>query len=447
MVRGTEFSIDGLPEAEDDVECMLPTNAAVRDSDGAADATTGATASQQDLSSSLDVLLPDAEADHLARNSRTGHSASDPGKELLSASASQDTAGTISRSSTQTRRGTSGDSFKPPRGLSFPEACVDVGRHLPSYNRAQACAYPVPRFAPGTVRVATSKVKRKNEQGQTILNETYIRGKTIGQGSYAKVKEYRRVSDGAGVAAKVFERTALAKERFGNESVLVMLDREINIMKQLRHERCIQLYEVIESPETDEVYVMMELCEGGPVYAAGDAPISEDMCRKYMLCVMEGMAYLHGLHVVHCDIKNDNILLTRDKNACKIVDFGLSFVYRETDYSSREVGNNKFAPPEVLDPTVSLWSGRAADMWSAGITLFLMRFGRLPFSMQPYDEDHEEILHKLSTEVEFPAALAVSSGLKSFLGGLLEKDPAMRLSASESLRHEWLQGCQARAEQ
>lgn len=59
----------------------------------------------------------------------------------------------------------------------------------------------------------------------------------------------------------------------------------------------LQLYEVIESPETDEVYVMMELCEGGPVYAAGDAPISEDMCRKYMLCVMEGMAYLHGLHV------------------------------------------------------------------------------------------------------------------------------------------------------
>ena len=61
------------------------------------------------------------------------------------------------------------------------------------------------------------------------------------------------------------------------------------------------------------------------------------------------------------------------------VDFGLSFIFRHTDFTSRELGNNKFSPPEVLNGLVSSWSGRAADMWSVGITLFLMKFGELPF--------------------------------------------------------------------
>ncbi|KAK9329971.1 kinase-like domain-containing protein [Lipomyces starkeyi] len=164
---------------------------------------------------------------------------------------------------------------------------------------------------------------------------------------------------------------------------LNLIRHEIAILKKLDHVNVANLYEVLDNPGGDSLYMVLEWCSKGVVMKLdidGQVePYDEEQCRLYFRDLTLGIEYLHSQGVVHRDIKPDNLLLTSD-NVLKIVDFGVSeFFERNNDAMSKQAGSPAFMAPELNAVPRVDYSGRAADIWSMGVTLYCLVFGRLPF--------------------------------------------------------------------
>ncbi|KAK9486432.1 kinase-like domain-containing protein [Lipomyces starkeyi] len=164
---------------------------------------------------------------------------------------------------------------------------------------------------------------------------------------------------------------------------LNLIRHEIAILKKLDHVNVANLYEVLDNPGGDSLYMVLEWCSKGVVMKLdidGQVePYDEEQCRLYFRDLTLGIEYLHSQGVVHRDIKPDNLLLTSD-NILKIVDFGVSeFFERNNDAMSKQAGSPAFMAPELNAVPRVDYSGRAADIWSMGVTLYCLVFGRLPF--------------------------------------------------------------------
>ncbi|KAK9373955.1 kinase-like domain-containing protein [Lipomyces chichibuensis] len=164
---------------------------------------------------------------------------------------------------------------------------------------------------------------------------------------------------------------------------LNLIRHEIAILKKLDHVNVANLYEVLDNPGGDSLYMVLEWCSKGVVMKLNIdgrvEPYDEEQCRLYFRDLTLGIEYLHSQGVVHRDIKPDNLLLTSD-NVLKIVDFGVSeFFERNNDAMSKQAGSPAFMAPELNAVPRVDYSGRAADIWSMGVTLYCLVFGRLPF--------------------------------------------------------------------
>ena len=136
---------------------------------------------------------------------------------------------------------------------------------------------------------------------------------------------------------------------------------------------------------------------------------------------------VHAQGVVHRDIKPDNLLLTED-DVLKIVDFGVSEMFEKQSemLTAKSAGSPAFLPPELCISKHGDISGRAADIWSMGISLYCLRFGKIPFEQSGVLELYEAIKHddiKMddSHEPEFC----------DLLGRILEKDPEKRIKMQD----------------
>ncbi|KAK9245195.1 kinase-like domain-containing protein [Lipomyces tetrasporus] len=168
-----------------------------------------------------------------------------------------------------------------------------------------------------------------------------------------------------------------------SDDPLNLIRHEIAILKKLDHVNVANLYEVLDNPGGDSLYMVLEWCSQGVIMKLDTdgqvEPYDEEQCRLYFRDLTLGIEYLHSQGVVHRDIKPDNLLLTCD-NVLKIVDFGVSeFFERDNDAMSKQVGSPAFMAPELNAVPRVDYSGRAADIWSMGVTLYCLAFGRLPF--------------------------------------------------------------------
>lgn len=136
---------------------------------------------------------------------------------------------------------------------------------------------------------------------------------------------------------------------------------------------------------------------------------------------------MHAQGVVHRDIKPDNLLLTED-DCLKIVDFGVSEMFEKQSemLTAKSAGSPAFLPPELCVIKHGDVSGRAADVWSMGISLYCLRYGRIPFERSGVLELYEAIKNdepKLSDDHE--------PEFCELMRRLLEKDPSKRITMDE----------------
>eukprot|EP00232_Nephroselmis_pyriformis_P004979 CAMPEP_0182903420 /NCGR_PEP_ID=MMETSP0034_2-20130328/31260_1 /TAXON_ID=156128 /ORGANISM="Nephroselmis pyriformis, Strain CCMP717" /LENGTH=515 /DNA_ID=CAMNT_0025038291 /DNA_START=214 /DNA_END=1761 /DNA_ORIENTATION=+ len=252
----------------------------------------------------------------------------------------------------------------------------------------------------------------------------YRLGKTLGIGSFGKVKVAEHILTGHKVAVKILNRKKI-KAMDMDEKVR----REIKILRLFMHPHIIRLYEVIETPT--DIFVIMEYVKSGELfdYIVEKGRLLEDEARSFFQQIVSGVEYCHRNMVVHRDLKPENLLLD-SRNNVKIADFGLSNVMRDGHFLKTSCGSPNYAAPEVISG--KLYAGPEVDVWSCGVILYALLCGSLPFD----DENIPNLFKKIKGGIyNLPSHL--SPGSRDLIPRMLLVDPLKRITIPEIRQHPW----------
>ncbi|KAJ3091008.1 Map microtubule affinity-regulating kinase [Quaeritorhiza haematococci] len=210
--------------------------------------------------------------------------------------------------------------------------------------------------------------ERSPTKAQTI--GYYDLEKSVGEGNFAKVKLATHTLTGQKVAVKIIDKTKLDK------NTAKKLFREVRIMKLLNHPHIVRLYEVIDTPK--ELYLIMEYAAGGEIfdYLVAHGRMKEKEARRHFRQIVSAIDYCHALHVIHRDLKAENLLLDESMNV-KIADFGFSNQFSPGQRLNTWCGSPPYAAPELFQGKE--YSGPEVDIWSLGVVLYVLVCGALPF--------------------------------------------------------------------
>eukprot|EP01022_Parablepharisma_sp_SALTPOND_P019645 TRINITY_DN3393_c0_g1_i1.p1 TRINITY_DN3393_c0_g1~~TRINITY_DN3393_c0_g1_i1.p1 ORF type:complete len:769 (-),score=56.38 TRINITY_DN3393_c0_g1_i1:3964-6270(-) len=253
----------------------------------------------------------------------------------------------------------------------------------------------------------------------------YTVGKTIGKGTFGKVKLGVHNATGEKVAVKILE-----KEKIVDIADVHRVDREISILKMVRHPHIIQLYEIIETKK--QLYMITEYAEGGELfdYIVKRKRLRESEARDFFEQIISGVDYLHKLNIVHRDLKPENLLLDHT-NSIKIVDFGLSNKYASGQLLQTACGSPCYAAPEMI--AGKKYHGSTVDIWSCGVVLFAMVCGYLPF-----EDANTACLYRKILNGDFTVPSYVSSEGKDLIKCILRTDPKTRYTIEDIRKHRWM---------
>jgi len=140
----------------------------------------------------------------------------------------------------------------------------------------------------------------------------YELGKTLGTGSFSKVKYATDSETGAVYAMKI-----VSKQLIKEQQLETQLRKEISIMKMLKHDNLIELVEVLQTKSN--IYMVLELVTGGELFGKiiTEKRFPEDTARKYFQQICSGLVYCHQNGVAHRDLKPENLLLGLEKKKQK----------------------------------------------------------------------------------------------------------------------------------
>ena len=265
----------------------------------------------------------------------------------------------------------------------------------------------------------------KDDKEQIIRgkNKTYVISKTLGKGTFGKVKlAYNQENKNEKYACKI-----LLKSNIKDEDDNLRCKREMDILKKMHHVNVVRTYEIISTETT--FYIFMDFCAKGELfnYIVVKQRLSEKKSAFFYYQLINGIEYIHKKGVCHRDLKPENLLLT-EKNKLKIIDFGLSN-YFNGNLLETPCGSPCYASPEMVRG--HKYDGFKIDIWSSGIILYAMLCGYLPFEEMEND-DCNEVLFKniMECNVEYPPEF-IPPDAKSLLKKILVKDPRRRITIEE----------------
>jgi [calcium/calmodulin-dependent protein kinase] kinase len=264
--------------------------------------------------------------------------------------------------------------------------------------------------------------KSKSDEGYPKLNN-YIIIEKIGAGSYGKVYLAYNKKNGKKFAIKVINK---CKTLYINE---------INILKKINHKNIVNLHEIIDCEFENQIYVVLNHINGNTIMQKNTNDsyfkMSKIKIKKYIRYITAGLKYLHNHNIVHRDIKPENLMIDKKDNVY-IIDFGISEILNETTMTSKKSGTLLFAPPELFSDENEI-NGFAIDIWSLGVTLFIMLYGYFPFNGDSFDEISNSIKND---------AIFIPSDADAFeidiINKILEKDPKKRITLSEIRKHPFM---------
>lgn len=309
---------------------------------------------------------------------------------------------------------------------------------------------------PSLNRTSSKETKEaiKKRRGQRTFVNQYMIDKTLATTGLGVVKLATDIIRKEKVVLKIFERSLLnkrdkifrpgrrkllgTKKRKQERSVMDNIMREMEIMKNLRHPNIVSALETIDDTESDQIFLVLEYVNGGTLTDYLSEP-EDDMTlvRSFARDLLHGIAYLHEKRIIHGDIKPDNIFIHEclsGRKILKIGDFGVSKCM--DDYNSFmskiETTPAYQAPEEFGSSNFKAWP---RDIWSVGIVLYQLAFGKHPIMTQ------NSALHTLfekiqSNKIEYPNSCEAQ--LKDLLERMLKRDPMERITIQDIQVHDFI---------
>ncbi|KAI8918052.1 kinase-like domain-containing protein [Entophlyctis helioformis] len=309
----------------------------------------------------------------------------------------------------------------------------------------------------------------EEESGQRRLNQ-YVIERVLGTGSFGIVHLGLDTELDRHVAIKEFSKTKLRKQQalkngglygafrgrgrgrgrgggdVGGHAALEaakaadpldLVRGEIAILKKLSHKNVVKLFEVLDDPDQDSLFMVFEVCERGALTDVSldrtAPPLDVELSRKYLRETLLGIEYLHEHDIVHRDIKPDNLLISKD-GVLKIVDFGVSEIFtKESGTVNKSAGSPAFYSPEMCTARHGNIQAKGVDIWAIGVTLYCMLYGRIPFSGRTILDLYENIR---TAEPTYPAD--IDPLLLDLFQKLLDKNPDTRIEMEQLRQHPWV---------
>jgi calcium/calmodulin-dependent protein kinase I len=270
------------------------------------------------------------------------------------------------------------------------------------------------------------------------VSERYAVGDILGEGRFSQVFAASR--GGKSCALKVVDAGTLEED----EEAVEALVQEVTALRKAYAASSSHVPRVHEVLATDDnVYVVMDQVRGCELFEMLEqGPLGESSARRLVAQLLSALASLHARHVVHRDVKPENLMVcdVDDPSKCRLVmiDFGYASV-GSSDKLEGLAGSPEYAAPEVLawlDGDAQPY-GKACDMWSVGVTAYVLLTGELPFDF-PDEGGLEE--HVRTAKPKFSQkcwADKETAAAKEFVLECMRVNPAKRLTAQQALRHRW----------
>jgi [calcium/calmodulin-dependent protein kinase] kinase len=274
----------------------------------------------------------------------------------------------------------------------------------------------------------------------------YIVLESLGSGTYAEVRKCKERGTGAVFALKIIQRKDKVQQL--SKSILDVR-KEIAIMKKLVHPNVLRLYEVMDDPKMNKLYLVVEYMERGDLMAWQQSrmgvmgkqlepgqvmvPFTEQQLWHTFRHVTSGLRYLHHQRIVHGDIKPHNLLMG-ECGVVKLADFGISHsLSGSTQKLLDTAGTPAFMSPELCSGEE--YSGQLADVWAMAATMFMLAFGRPPWTASKVTQLYKAIQYD---PLVFPESTKVDPQLQDLLAGMMRKTPNERMTLDEVVNHTWL---------
>ncbi|CAI0541510.1 unnamed protein product [Linum tenue] len=275
-----------------------------------------------------------------------------------------------------------------------------------------------------------------------ILNNRYALLNLLGKGGFSEVYKAFDLVEHRYVACKLHGLNAQWSED-KKQSYVRHAIREYNIHKTLVHNHIVRLWDIFEIDQ-NTFCTVLEYCSGKDLDAVLKATptLPEKEARIIIVQIFQGLLYLNkrAQKIIHYDLKPGNVLFD-EFGAAKVTDFGLSKIVEDNvgsqgmELTSQGAGTYWYLPPECFELNKTPLISSKVDVWSAGVLLYQMLFGRRPFG---HDQSQERILREdtiiKARRVEFPNKPTVSNEVKEFIRRCLTYDQTDRpdvLSAAQ----------------
>ncbi|KAK4340530.1 hypothetical protein RND71_041992 [Anisodus tanguticus] len=263
------------------------------------------------------------------------------------------------------------------------------------------------------------------------IRDLYTLGRKLGQGQFGTTYLCTELSSGIEYACK-----SIAKRKLISKEDVEDVRREIQIMHHLSgHKNIVSIKGAYEDPLY--VHIVMELCSGGELFdrIIQRGHYTERKAAELTKIIVGVVEACHSLGVMHRDLKPENFLLVNkdDDFSLKAIDFGLSVFFKPGQIFADVVGSPYYVAPEVLLKHY----GPEADVWTAGVILYILLSGVPPFWAETQQGIFDAVL-KGHIDFDSDPWPLISESAKDLIRKMLCMRPSDRLTAHEVLCHPWI---------
>ncbi|KAG9452539.1 hypothetical protein H6P81_005443 [Aristolochia fimbriata] len=260
------------------------------------------------------------------------------------------------------------------------------------------------------------------------MEERYEPLKELGSGNFGVARLVRDKKTKELVAVKYIERGKKIDEN---------VQREIINHRSLRHPNIVRFKEVLLTPT--HLAIVMEYAAGGELFEriCSAGRFSEDEARFFFQQLISGVSYCHTMEICHRDLKLENTLLDGSPTPrLKICDFGYSKSALLHSQPKSTVGTPAYIAPEVLSRKE--YDGKIADVWSCGVTLYVMLVGAYPFEDPEDPRNFRKTIGRImSVQYSIPDYVRISADCRHLLSRIFVANPSKRITIPEIKKHPW----------